>query len=186
MALPLSPSPSARGGAQWRRAGPGVAAAAPGRRNRRLPSPSRWHRGPGAGGEAIAGRPSPPGRGRAAGGGEGGGIAPAGLPPPHPAFPQSSGRERGGERSQLVPDPFIRRRSRRLSQPPRVLLIGGTELGPVSAPLLPARTMEFAQRKRSRKSQSFKLVNEGKAGAAGLCSPAVGSPDFCPGGSGAL
>ncbi|XP_064277861.1 BEN domain-containing protein 7 isoform X3 [Passer domesticus] len=159
MALPLSPSPSARGGAEWRRAGPGVAAA-PGRRNRRLPSPSRWHRGPGAGGEAIAGRPSPPGRGRAAGGGEGGGIAPAGLPPPHPAFPQSSGRERGGDRSQLVPDPFIRRRSRRLSQPPRALLIGGTELGPVSAPLLPARTMEFAQRKRSRKSQSFKLVNE--------------------------
>ncbi|XP_056364776.1 BEN domain-containing protein 7 isoform X3 [Oenanthe melanoleuca] len=159
MALPLSPSPSARAGAEWRRAGPGVAAV-PGRRNRRLPSPSRWHRGPGAGGEAIAGRPLPPGRGRAAGGGEGGGIAPAGLPPPHPAFPQSSGRERGGDRSQLVPDPFIRRRSRRLSQPPRVLLIGGTELGPVSAPLLPARTMEFAQRKRSRKSQSFKLVNE--------------------------
>ena len=39
---------------------------------------------------------------------------------------------------------------------------------PAAAPALPARrTMEFSERKRSRKSQSFKLVNRGKRGRAG-------------------
>lgn len=37
--------------------------------------------------------------------------------------------------------------------------------------------MEFTQRKRSRKSQSFKLINEGKAAAAG---GGGGGPGFVP------
>lgn len=53
----------------------------------------------------------------------------------------------------------------------------------VLPPLLPARTMEFTQRKRSRKSQSFKLINEGKGGGGFVPWPGA-APSSAPGGSG--
>lgn len=60
--------------------------------------PSRWHRGPGAGGEPLRAALRRRGRGRAAGaGGKAaalGGIAPAGHPP---LSPQTLGREVTGE-----------------------------------------------------------------------------------------
>ncbi|KAM9634252.1 BEN domain-containing protein 7 isoform 2-T2 [Morphnus guianensis] len=129
-----------RGGGLW----PGLAEPPRGAPGCAPPSPSRWHRGPGAGGEPLraalrrrAAAAQPAGGKAAAAAAALPGIAPAGLPPPHPAFPQSLGRER---RTLVLPPP-----------PP-----GGRP----AAPLLPARTMEFTQRKRSRKSQSFKLINE--------------------------
>lgn len=53
----------------------------------------------------------------------------------------------------------------------------------VLPPLLPARTMEFTQRKRSRKSQSFKLINEGKGGGGFVPWPGA-APSSASGGSG--
>lgn len=76
----------------------------------------------------------------------------------------------GSKRRTLVPALPLpgdksQRRRRRLG---RRSLCPSARPPPAAAPALPARrTMEFSERKRSRKSQSFKLVNRGKRGRAG-------------------
>lgn len=76
----------------------------------------------------------------------------------------------GSKRRTLVPALPLpgdksQRRRRRLG---RRSLCPSAWPPPAAAPALPARrTMEFSERKRSRKSQSFKLVNRGKRGRAG-------------------
>lgn len=101
--------------------------------------PSRWHRGPGAGGEPLRAALRRRGRGRAAGaGGKAaalGGIAPAGHPP---LSPQTLGREVTGE--PTCPGSFD---SAAVSPTPAwfwlgfFLLIKETDLGPATAPSCP-------------------------------------------------
>lgn len=129
-----------RGGGLW----PGLAEPPRGAPGCAPPSPSRWHRGPGAGGEPLraalrrrAAAAQPAGGKAAAAAVALPGIAPAGLPPPHPAFPQSLGREVRGRAggwggkngANLSRIPLFAA----VSQPPRVLLIKETDLGPATA-----------------------------------------------------